>query len=303
MKTQFDEQVKLLIDTLPEVAKEECFALKGGTAINLFLRDFPRMSVDIDITFIQNNPRNEALQVMEDALYRIKTNIEKGTGARVTPSSRDGLNHDIKLFVNKGDIQIKIEANPVIRGTLFPVEKRTLSPKVEKEYEASIEMQVVSVPDLYGGKIAAALDRQHPRDLFDIKILSENEGITEAIKDSFIVYLLSHKRPPTEIIFPVKKDVSKLFNSEFIGMTKVKFDYSDFEKTRDWLNKQIQRMLTNNDKEFLLKFFDGNPDWELFKYPEAKVLPAVQWKLQNLLKMDKSKRVRYATELKEKFGL
>ncbi len=47
----FTEQVRLLVALLPRVAKQECFALKGGTAINMFLRDMPRLSVDIDLAY------------------------------------------------------------------------------------------------------------------------------------------------------------------------------------------------------------------------------------------------------------
>lgn len=45
-------QMDLLLQVLPLVAKEESFALKGGTAINLFVRDMPRLSVDIDLTWL-----------------------------------------------------------------------------------------------------------------------------------------------------------------------------------------------------------------------------------------------------------
>ena len=51
-KSKFYTQVVLLLDVLPYIAKESCFALKGGTAINLFVRDFPRLSVDADLTYL-----------------------------------------------------------------------------------------------------------------------------------------------------------------------------------------------------------------------------------------------------------
>jgi hypothetical protein len=302
LKQKFNDQVRLLLLVLPEVAKETCFALKGGTAINLFVRDFPRLSVDIDLIYIGDEQRDEALRLTEEALYRIQIGIEKKfPDIKTHPSSRDGLNRDIKLFVTQNQTQIKIEANPVIRGTLFPVEMRPLSPKAADLFETEFEIQIASISDLYGGKIAAALDRQHPRDLFDIKLLSENEGISEDTKDGFIMYLLSHKRPPHEILYPTQKDMHELLKNEFEGMSSIDFNYEDFETTRDWLIKEVDSLITKRDRDFLVSFFDGSPDWQLFKFPEAQNLPAVKWKLQNLNKMDKAKKSQQSKDLRDSF--
>jgi hypothetical protein len=76
-----------------------------------------------------------------------------------------------------------------------------------------------TLPDLYGGKLCAALDRQHPRDLFDIKVLLENQKIDRALFNGFITYLLSHKRPISEIMNPRWKDITQVFENVFKGMT------------------------------------------------------------------------------------
>jgi len=301
-KSNFKKQVELLLETLPYVAKENCFALKGGTAINLFVRDFPRLSVDIDLTFLGSEPRLEALDLTEKALHRIKSEIESHLKPiKVFSSSRDSLPNDVKLFIEKNDVQIKIEANPVIRGTLLPVEVRTLMPKAVEEFEVEIDIQVASVPDLYGGKVAAALDRQHPRDLFDIKLLFENEGLTQAIKEGFYAYLLCHKRPPNEILKPTKKNMESLFKSEFKGMSKIDFTYNDFEETREKLINEVYNKITSDDKIFLLSFFQGTPQWDLFPHEIAKDLPAIKWKLQNIEKMSPNKRVQQVKLLEELF--
>src|SRR3546814_1358815 len=75
-------------------------------------------------------------------------------------------------------------------------------------------MQVVALPDLYAGKIAAALDRQHPRDLFDILHLYENEGITDDLFRAFLVYLVSHNRPAHELLAPHLLDLEDCYRSE-----------------------------------------------------------------------------------------
>jgi predicted nucleotidyltransferase component of viral defense system len=298
--SKFYSQVKLLLDVLPFVAKEKCFALKGGTAINLFVRDFPRLSVDIDLTYLGNEERETALQLTEESLHRIKADLESRQKFKVSASSRDSQTTDIKLFVRNDSAQIKIEANPVTRGTLHGVSVRSLTEKAVEEFEVEVEMQVSSLPDLYGGKIAAALDRQHPRDLFDIKLLFENEGLTSEIKEGFITYLLCHKRPPNEIICPTFLDQKRVFETEFVGMSQVAFSYPDFEKTRLQLVEKIKNSLTANDIDFLFSFFNGKPDWELFTAPQAQQLPAIKWKLLNIEKMLPEKRNYQVSELKRK---
>ncbi|MFN7903755.1 MAG: nucleotidyl transferase AbiEii/AbiGii toxin family protein [Pseudobdellovibrionaceae bacterium] len=283
-KSKFYPQVTLLLDVLPYIAKEECFALKGGTAINLFVRNFPRLSVDADLTYLGSESRTEALFKTQEALLRIKDDIENHIGAKVTSSSRFTQTTDIKLFVHRGGVQIKIEANPVLRGVLFPVKVLPLQSSVSEEFEREFEIQVSSLPDLYGGKIAAALDRQHPRDLFDVKLLLENEGISRDIVTGFLVYLMCHRRPPHELLKPTLKDQSKLFNSDFEGMTNTVFKYKDFLETRDILINKINTNLNSEDKIFLISFFEGNPTWSLFRHPSAQNLPAIKWKLENLNK-------------------
>lgn len=300
-KSKFYPQVKLLLDVLPYIAKESCFSLKGGTAINLFIRDFPRLSIDADLTYLGHESRDEALQKSEGALLRIKNDIEKYIGAKVVPSSRQSQTTDIKLFVNRDGIQVKIEASPVIRGVLYPAQMMPLQTKVSEEFEKEFDIQVSSLPDLYGGKIAAALDRQHPRDLFDVKLLLENEGLSEEIMTGFLVYLMCHKRPPAELLKPTLKNQTAQFDSDFKGMTNISFEYADFIVTRKTLIEKINKSLTPNDKNFLLSFFNGSPNWSLFRKPHAQDLPAVKWKLLNVNKLDPERKETQIESLKTIF--
>jgi predicted nucleotidyltransferase component of viral defense system len=295
--SSYRNQVNLLLESLPYIAKENCFALKGGTAINLFVREFPRLSVDIDLTYLGNEPRNEALIKTEEALHRIKINLENNLDAKVVGSSKKSQETDIKLFVSSQNAQIKIEASPVMRGTIHKTQLLNLQKKVVDEFEKDVSIQVVSLPDLYGGKIAAALDRQHPRDLFDIKLLLQNEGITEEIRFGFIIYLLCHNRPPQELLKPQLIDQKNLFNSEFEGMTNIGFNYDDFIETRNTLIQKINLDLTVNEKQFLISFFKNQPNWGLFKYPNLQNLPAVKWKLLNLSKLSPDKLTDQAIKL------
>jgi len=107
----YRRQVDLLVRTLPYVAEEECFALKGGTAINLFVRDLPRLSVDIDLTYLPIADRDQSLAEIGDALRRISVRIQSVMkGIRVTestPATQQTIN---KLILRTPDrVQIKIE--------------------------------------------------------------------------------------------------------------------------------------------------------------------------------------------------
>ncbi len=75
--TIYFKQALLLVQMLPVVAKESCFALKGGTAINLFVRELPRLSVDIDLVYLPIEPRNESLSNMQFSLERISRDINQ----------------------------------------------------------------------------------------------------------------------------------------------------------------------------------------------------------------------------------
>lgn len=87
----YRRQAALLIRVLPFVAEEDSLALKGGTAINLFLRDMPRLSVDIDLTYLPVQPRRQSLAAIEAALNRIAERIRTAIpGAQVAEGRRRG---------------------------------------------------------------------------------------------------------------------------------------------------------------------------------------------------------------------
>src|ERR1022692_5312104 len=111
----YQRQAALLLKLLPYVAEEECFALKGGTAINLFVRDMPRLSVDIDLTYLPVADRAASLKEIDSAMRRIADAISRGIpGARVGASKPKGEDCVTKLIVQADDVQIKIEVTPVL---------------------------------------------------------------------------------------------------------------------------------------------------------------------------------------------
>ena len=174
---RYRAQAALLVRVLPFVAAEQSFALKGGTAINLFIRDMPRLSVDLDLTYLPVADRAASLTAIDAAMRRISDAITRGLrGARVDETRLKGENCVTRLEVRLDGAQVKIEVTPVLRGCVYDPELRSVSDRVEEEFGFG-EIQVVSFADLYAGKIVAALDRQHPRDLFDVRDLLAHEGI------------------------------------------------------------------------------------------------------------------------------
>lgn len=299
-------QVDLLLQVLPYVAKEEIFALKGGTAINLFVREMPRLSVDIDLTYLPFDSRDVALKNIEEALNRIKADIGKNIPeATVHPVPLNG-GTDVKLNCQSRDAQVKIEVNTITRGNIFPTELMQVVDSVQDEFGKFAAINVVSLAELYGGKICAAVDRQHPRDLFDVKLLLENEGINDNIWEGFKIGLISHNKPVNELLSPILKDQKPAFEKQFAGMTSLTFTYDDYENTRKTLVDSIQQRLTDDDKKFLLSFETGMPEWSLFPYELLKELPAVKWKLINIQKfreINPKKHEAVITNLKKTLGL
>mgnify|MGYP000870972881 CR=1 FL=1 len=207
LRDSYARQVKLLMAALPHVAKESCFALKGGTAINLFVQDFPRLSVDIDLAAIN------------DALKRITASLNGRPG--ITAIRQENKADEKRIIVNTADAKIKIEVSPVWRGLLLPPAEMPVCERVEMDYGFTT-MSVVSLADLYGGKICAALDRQHPRDLFDVLNMLEKPGLMREIFDGFLCYLAGHPRPIAELLAPNwdTARIATLYAQEFSGMTQ-----------------------------------------------------------------------------------
>jgi predicted nucleotidyltransferase component of viral defense system len=297
----YRRQVALLVRTLPHVAAEECFALKGGTAINLFVRDMPRLSVDIDLTYLPVEPREHSLAAIAAALTRIADRILAAIpGAKVSRSPSDDT--ATKLIVRADGTQIKIEVTPVLRGCVFEPEVRAVAEAVEDAFGFA-EIAVVSFADLYAGKIVAALDRQHPRDLFDVRDLLAGEGIDEALRQAFVIYLISHDRPMWEVLAPARKDFSEEFLRGFEGMTEQPIFPDELAAVRETLVKEIVGHMPGNHRRFLISFERGDPDWTLIGIPSAADLPAVRWRQQNLNKLSAERRSALVARLEEVFDL
>lgn len=293
----YRRQVALLIRVLPFVAAENAFALKGGTAINLFVRELPRLSVDIDLAYLPVEDRTASLTAIDEAMLRIKGRIERSIpGVRVASSRVQGENIITKLIVRADDTQIKIEVTPVLRGTVYAPQMMSVSPAVEEAYGFA-EIQVVSFADLFAGKIVAALDRQHPRDLFDVRDLLAHEGISDELRRAFLVYVISHPRPMAEILAPTRKPLDEEFERGFVGMTATPVTLDELVAAREAIITIMVGDMPDDHRRFLLGFKQGAPDWTLLGINDAQHLPAVRWKQHNLDKLAADRREALAQAL------
>jgi predicted nucleotidyltransferase component of viral defense system len=294
----FLKQAELLMRVLPAIAEDSRVALKGGTAINLFHRPLPRLSVDIDLTFLPICPREEALSEINDVLERLASRVKQTIrGSSVTCIWDQNAGMMVRLFVRKEAVQVKVEPNTVIRGAVFPAEESDLVGEAQKLFQLFVSIQTLSKADLFGGKICAALDRQHPRDLFDVALLLNDEGITDKIRTAFIVYLISHPRPIHELLNPRFRDIRTPYDNEFLGMVRVPVVYDELLTIRKKLVETVWTIPTENERRFLLSFKTGSPEWALLGIPHVPRLPAVQWKLLNIRNMSPTKRKEQLRQL------
>ena len=295
----FIDQVRLLVRLLPSVAKQNCFAVKGGTAINLFLRDMPRLSVDIDLAYLPIANREDSLTAIDKALGEISADIRVHIPhVNIHAATLRGTDHRIKLVVRQNNTNVKIEVTPVLRGSVYPPEHRELSAKPSEAFGYA-RISMLSFEDLYAGKICAALDRQHPRDLYDVHWLLQHEGIDERLKNAFLVYLMGHNRPMAELLTPQTQDIKDLYREELEGMS---YDPIEFEQIRETLPRlvgRIQSAMSEADRHFLLDLKKGVQDWRKFSLPEIEKLPAIRWKVFNLKQMKESRRSEAVRKLEK----
>jgi predicted nucleotidyltransferase component of viral defense system len=293
MNDAYKKQVALLIKIIPSVYKIKEFAVHGGTAINLFHKDMPRYSVDIDLTYLPLKDRDESLKNINIYLLELKQMIEKTIpGIKVTHKS------DVwKLLCIKDGATVKIEVNGIKRGIIGISEEKSLCAKAQSEFKMGCKARIVPFTQLYGGKIVAALSRQHPRDLFDCKYM--NLGSFDEVKDGFMFCLLGSDKPIIESLQPNSIDQEDALKNQFEGMSDQSFLYEDYLAARQELIEAVNKNLTQKDKEFLFSFEQGEPDWNKCCTGDLSNFPSIKWKLQNILKLKKTNPEKFSVGIEK----
>lgn len=304
MNATYLATARLLTEIAPVVFESGTFALKGGTAINLFIRDMPRLSVDLDLVFTDHRlPRADALAAINEALRTSRDRLaQRGLSVQAVSAADMG---ETKLLIQRDTLSVKIEVNTVIRGAVYPMQLVALAAAASDALMADLELPLLSTEDIYGGKLVAAMDRQHPRDLFDVMELFAYGGITPAIRRAFVVYLASHNRTIHEVLFPTPKDITLAYEGSFVGMTAAPVTLDALLETRERLFRELPAALDANEREFLRSLVRAQPDWSLLDIPHLPELPAIRWRLQNLERLSRSQPDRFrslADALDERLG-
>jgi hypothetical protein len=256
------------------------------------------MSVDLDLVFTDHRlERDDALARINEAIRSAADRLKKrGFQTHAATVADAG---ETKLFVRRDKLEVKVEVNFVLRGTVHPVRPASLTPKAKEALLADLELPVVSLEDLYGGKLVAALDRQHPRDLFDVMQLFLHEGITPGIRRSFVAYLACHNRPMHEVLSPTLRDISGEYDNTFRGMTAEPVELEALLSARERMVAELQVGLDAKEREFLLSLARYEPDWTLLGIEHLEQLPGIRWKLANLERLAKANPKKLKAQAQE----
>ncbi|MDQ1349981.1 MAG: hypothetical protein QG657_282 [Acidobacteriota bacterium] len=284
------EQVKILLNIIPLLNRYEEFAIKGGTAINFFLLNAPRLSVDIDLCYLPIKSRETTFNGINEIMMRLKDDIERRFVQYSLNANKSANANVYKLIVSSNQAAIKIEPNELLRGCVKQPLLIRINEEVAGLFNLYPEAQILSTADLFGGKICAALDRQHPRDLFDIHMMFKHNLYSDEVRQVFLVYLIQSNRPIAELLAPNNIDVSQIYEGEFSGMVKETISLEKLMEIKQELITTIKNELTIEEKEFLLSVKEGEPRWEKLGIGDYSHLPGVQWKILNINKMGKGKR-------------
>lgn len=295
MNQEYVDTVRLLLDIGPAVFKPSRFAMKGGTALNLFVQNMPRLSVDIDVVFTDYSlDRESALKAISADVVAVKAAIAAMGHRAALPTTKGG--DDVKLLVDSGGSRVKIEVNFVFRGTVLPIVRKSLVQEAQDLFTTDVVLPVLEDAELYGSKLVAAMDRQHPRDIFDVMKMLDKFGWQSSFVDCFVAYLAGHNRPVHEVLFPSKLSLEPAFTNEFAGMPREPITPNTLERVQRQLISELPRALTASHRDFLLSLVRAEPAWQLMPFKHLQQLPALQWKLLNLRKLKSRNPARFAAQ-------
>lgn len=235
--------------------------------------------------------RDVALKAIKEELTAAKTRIERMGFVAQVRQNKTG--DEAKMFVTNGISEVKVEVNFVFRGTVLPPVHTSLTAAAQALFAANIEVPILAIPELYGSKLVAAMDRQHPRDLFDVHHMFDRFGLPAEFVDCFVAYLAGHNRPVHEVLFSQLHPLAEVFASEFVGMTATPVTLEQLETTRARLFDLLPKALTPAHHAFLLSLVQAEPDWSQMPFEHLQELPAIRWKLMNLAKLKKTHPQRF----------
>ena len=294
----YERRATVAMRLLPYVAPATMFVLKGGTAINMFIRNMERLSVDIDLSLLSRVGWPQAYEDIQGGLMQIAKHIKdnvKGVKVDFVPMRKKEW--ITQLNVTADGVTIKIEAAQGMPGCVHAPTLLGTQPKVSERFGYT-EMQTASFEDVYAEKIVAALSRSTGRDLFDMMKLFENEGVSDSVKSTFIVHLLADKKLVPQVITPKTDDITATFHKKFKGMTDYDVDIKDIERARDRTHTEMVVNMAEAHKQTILDYYSLKPDWSKIGLPQAAEMPAIQRRLDYLKTLTPEDRAAHIKEIK-----
>ena len=133
--------------------------------------------------------------------------------------------------------------------------------------------------------------------------MARNEGVTEALRKAFLVYLVSHPRPIEELLEPNWKQQDALFESEFRGMAFSDVALPEMLGAVKGVLEEMLAGLDEAEKRFLCGLYEGEADGKPLGLDHVEAMPAVKWKVRNVARMGVGKRAASLGRLKEILGV
>lgn len=247
--------------------------------------------MDIDLTWLPMHNFAGDAALVAAALEQLAGMLRgRPLQLQVQSSTGEGTRSVTRLMASRGRARVQIETTPVMRGTVHPVRTMVVRPKVEEAFGFA-SVQALDFSDLYAGKLAAALSRQHPRDLFDVSLLLDDERANDVLWRTFLVYLTCSPKPAWEMLAPrVPADFAATFDVHFRGMTAEPVTAEALLESRERLLARVAGWLNEPSRAFLRSVEDEEPDFGLIGLSHASELPGVRRRLHNLAQRTAAKR-------------
>jgi predicted nucleotidyltransferase component of viral defense system len=298
MDKTYVDTVRLMLGIAPHVFQQPLFAMKGGTALNIFVHDMPRLSVDIDVVFVDHRTsRDAALSLIQEELRSLAERLEPLGYKSSLLNTND--EDEVKIMVSRDNVSVKIEVNYNFRGTLMPVTPLRIAAKAGELFATEITVPSLAREELYGGKIVATLDRQHPRDFFDVREMLLHRHLDDGVMDCFVCYLSGHNRTVHDVLFSKDKSMTAMYEQQFEGMTSEPVPLAELEEARQSLRRQLVEGLRDHHKQFLLSLVHLEPDWALMPFAHLQEMPALKFKMRNLARLRRSNPKKFELQTTE----
>lgn len=265
------------------------YALKGGTALNIFWFNFPRLSVDLDFNYI-GSPDRAVMLEQRDMLENQIRRVTEAAGIRVDHIAKYHAGGKWRLRSPSalgGNMSVELDLNYLMR---VPVWEPTFRESAVLDEEFKTKCLCIDIHELFAGKIKALLERSAARDLFDVYMLASGSGTvdTEKLRKNVILFGITSNVDWRNIDYRTINAISaERFNIE---LEELVIEDLNFEKMKKTVKSYLDTLFQYNADEvtFLNKFLDDGVFEPQLLFRDAEKAdkirqhPAVLWKLKNL---------------------